>query len=95
MLFENDSVVLIEEFLDKERTNVVCQHIMNVSQQIWCVSLRKCFMHESEFQKLLKTIRQCKEIKYINLNLNQINTLDRLTQLNSVLPHLRKLDTLW
>ena len=47
MNINNDTIEIIEEYLDAARTNAICQQILQISDKLWCISLRKCNINDS------------------------------------------------
>lgn len=41
-----DSVDIIEEKLNKNKVNVICQQIILHQKTLWCFSLRKCSIED-------------------------------------------------
>lgn len=94
-MFNNDSIEIIEENLHSSRANALSQEITARSHTLWCFSLRKCLINNMEFEKLIRTLKKCKMLRYLNFNLNLINSFERVTYMATLLPGLNYLDTLW
>lgn len=93
-MIRNDSIEIIEENIIPARAHLLCQDISNHSEKLWCFSVRKCIINNIEFEKLIRALKHCKSLRYINFNLNLINSFERVTYLATLLPCLNYLDTL-
>ncbi|CAF0709290.1 unnamed protein product [Brachionus calyciflorus] len=94
MIFNNDSIEIIEENLNTSRTLNICQHITNICDKIWGASFRKCIISDTDFEKLVRALKKCKSLKYLNFNINFINSPTKIGNLTSLLDNLTFLDTL-
>jgi hypothetical protein len=41
-----DSIEILEEKLNSGRIDLICRDIAKISNQIWCISLRKCLIND-------------------------------------------------
>ena len=47
MNINDDSIEIIEEYLNSARTNAICHQLATISEKVWCISLRKCSVNDS------------------------------------------------
>lgn len=94
-MLSNDSIEIIEENLFSTKADSLCQQILGQCDTLWCFSLRKCLINNLEFEKLVRTLKKCRFLRYLNFNLNLINSFERVTYIATLLPGLNYLDTLW
>lgn len=80
--------------MNTNKVDGLCDTILENCEKIWCISFRKCEIVDEDIKKLLRYCKKCKNLKYLNLNVNIITNIERLKALTSCLPSLENLNTI-